>query len=111
LCQCTECGSLQTVAITCGHVVVAASRSAPCFESEFREYDDADAADLGVTYGVTFCRGCFDRLGLPPSRATVPRAVVAAAISESGGVCGGRLRRWLRAAADDQPEALPERGQ
>ena len=92
---CPKCGSLQGVAIACRHVAVAASGSAPRFDAEFREYGDADDADLGIIYGVAFCRGCIDRLGLPPSGAFASRAVVDAASAEVDGVCGGCLQRWL----------------
>ena len=108
--QCSKCGSLRGVAIACRHVVAAASDSTPRFEAEYREYGDADDTDLGVIYEVTFCRGCIDRLGLPPSGAFVSQALVDAAIAETDGVCGGCLQRWLDGASDGQSDTPADRG-
>lgn len=93
--HCLKCGSLQGVALACSHVVAAASSAAPRVDAEFHRYGDADDADLGLIYPVTFCRACIDRLRLPPDGAYASRAVVDEACGAVEGVCGGCLERWL----------------
>ena len=91
---CSKCESMQGVALACKHVVAAIASGDICVDASNLEYGDADDRDLGITYCVTFCQGCIDRLALPPSGAFLARTVVDEACGAAEGVCGGCLVRW-----------------
>lgn len=91
---CSKCELTTGIALVCRHISIAVANGDFRIDVSNLEYGDADDADLGIMYKMTFCQACIDRLVLPASGAYLARAVADEVCDEFQAICGVCLARW-----------------
>ena len=93
--HCPKCNSLQGVALACRHVTAATSSDATRIDAEFRQYGDADDADLESHLSGHRSPGVHRSVGASTQR----RVSIPGCRGDGVRRVGGRLRRLPAAVA------------